>query len=445
MYTQKKRLIRWMAVILCLSMIAVFGISSCSEVAPAEEEVAPAEEEVAPAEEEVGKVTISVLRPGDEEKVMQFLGPAVEEFMDLNPDIIVEPVYESWGGWIQKYPTLFEADTQPDVVFWWDNKQNDLTVKDKLVPLDDYVEESVFESIPGPAWDLVSIGEDARYYIPSSVDPFAMYYNKEVFEQAGLNPEEPPKTWEELLNAAEAITNNTDVPAIGVPGITGMEVLQEFVAHFIYQSTGSDLLDSNNQVLFNNEKGVEALEFIGELRPYMQSSTTEYGRGDLRPLLRDGEIGILFDGPWAVTVFIEKYGENLDESPIGIAEPPLAENNEKITWAGSNGWVATRQSTAEASGKLISFLMSEEQLFKHHTAYGSIPMLPYELEQDYYKLLTEYQLFGMLGKYHPTPAALYAEVEEVWQMFLVGQLNAEEVLAEAENVINKINERQGIQ
>lgn len=64
-----------------------------------------------------GKTKITVVRPGDQDKVAAFLEPAVEQFMEDNPDIEVEIKYESWAGWIQTYPTYFEADTQPDVIF----------------------------------------------------------------------------------------------------------------------------------------------------------------------------------------------------------------------------------------------------------------------------------------------------------------------------------------
>jgi len=400
-----------------------------------------------------GKTKITVLRPGDEEKVRSFLEPAVAKFMQLNPDIEVETVYESWGGWIQKYPTLFVANTQPDVIFWWDNKQKDSTAQNRLIPLDKYVDQAVFKSIPGSVWDLVSVSADAHYYIPSSVDSFALYYNKDVFKQAGLDPEKPPKTWDELLACAKAIKEKTGLPGIGVPAKTGMNTLQEFVAQFVDQMTGTDFLDARNKPIFNNAKGLVAMEFLQKLWPYTQPSPTDYGRGELRPLLRDGKLGMIIDGPWAVPMLIDKFGENLDKSPIGIAPPPLGPNGEKTDWAGTNGWVATRQSTAVASGKLISFLMQPEQLYNHHVAYGSVPLVQAELPmkafqynywKTFYTLNTQYKLIGMIGKYHPTPGAFYDQLEAIWQAFIFKQMDAKTALSQAEQKVNDINARQGI-
>jgi multiple sugar transport system substrate-binding protein len=406
----------------------------------------------APANPAAGKVKISVLRPGDENKVKSFLGPAVTKFNTLNPDIEVTPVYESWGGWIQKYPTLFQADTQPDVIFWWDNKQNDASAKPRLVPLEAYLDASTLKSIPDSIWSLVSIGGTSKYYVPSSVDPFVLYYNKNVFKQAGLDPEKPPKTWDELLAYSKTIKEKTGLPGIGVPSKVGLEVLQEFYAQFITQSTERDMLDENNKPTFNNEKGLQALEYLGKLWPFIQPSPTEYGRGELRPLIRDGKLGMFLDSDWAVPTYTDKFGNNLDESPIGIAEPPLGPNKKPIAWAGTNGWVATRKSTAAASGKLISFLMSEEQLFNHHKTYGSVPILPYELKQPFFqykywntfhRVMTTYKLIGMIGKYHPTPGAFYSQLEEVWQLYMFGKVDAKEAMNLAVRKIDEINARQG--
>ena len=397
-----------------------------------------------------GVTNITILRPGDEEKVAAFMEPAIAKFNADNPDIHVDITYNSWGGWIQTHPTMFEANTQPDVIFWWDNKQKDSSVDGKLVDLRGYVDESVLKSIPQTFWDLTSIGSDEIYYVPSNVDAFVLYYNKDLFTKAGLDPNNPPKNWDELLAACKAIGEKTGLPALGVPAMTGMEVLEEFVAHFVSQSTGTAMLDSQSKPLFNTPDGLAAFEYLQSLWSYTEASPTDYGRGELRSLLRDGQLGMIIDSAWAVTTFQKAYGENLDESPIGIAEPPLSPNGKKITWAGTNGWVATRKETAEAAGRLISYLMSDEVLFQHHKAYGSIPLTEYELNQPFYQhnfwktmnnVVTNYQLFGMIGRNSPTPSAFYAGLEEVWQSFLLNQMDAKTAMDSAAEVVNNLNAR----
>ena len=433
----------------------LFGLVGCStqgDVQPSTEAPAATEAPVVTEAPAATKTHISILRPGDQEKVALFMEPAIEQFMKDNPDIEVEIVYESWGGWIQKYPTLFESDTQPDVVFWWDNKQNDASVAGKLVRLNDYLDPELIAKIPQAAWSMVSLTEQDISYVPSTTDVFVLMYNKDVFKAAGLDPDNPPTTWDELLAACKAIDENTDVPAIGVPAKTGLETLQEFVTTFVVAKTGQDMLNADNEATFNTPEGLEAMQFLGELFKYAQPSPTELGRGDLRPMLRDGQLGMIVESAWAIPLFQEAFGENLDTSPIGFAPVPVAApGSPKVVWMGTNGWVATRAETAEASAKLINYMMSDEVLFNHHKAYGSIPMFEYELNQDFYsydfwKVMHEAvntsELHGMLGKYSATPAAFYAELEEVWQLLLLGQIDAQTAIDMAVEKIDAINARQ---
>lgn len=441
------------AVLLCLVMLVGLAVVGCAKDDPPvnEETESPSGDQNPAPSADAGKTKISILRPGDEDKVSAFMEPAIEQFMAENPDIEVEPVYESWGGWIQKYPTLFDSDTQPDVVFWWDNKQHDASVEGKLVRLNDYLDSDLISKIPESIWNMTKIDDEDIYYVPSTTDVFVLMYNKDVFSAAGLDPDSPPATWDELLAACQAIDENTDVPAIGVPAKTGMETLQEFVTNFMVQKTGQDMIDANNQPTFDTPEGLAGMEYISELFMYAQPSATEYARGDLRPMLRDGQIGMIVESAWAIPTFQEAYGEDLDSSPIGFAAPPVPDGGIEACWMGTNGWIATREDTAEASAKLINFMMSDEVLYQHHKTYGSIPMFEYELQQDFYqydfwKLMNNvantYEVHGMLGKNSATPAAFYSGLEEVWQLLLTDQIDAQQAIEAAVEEIDAINVRQ---
>lgn len=455
----KKQISLFLVLVMAFAMLSgcASGDQQPSDTAPQSSDQpsssAPASNEPASQAPDSGeKTTITVLRPGDQDKVASFMEPAVEAFEKDNPDIHVEIMYESWAGWIQTYPTYFEADTQPDVIFWWDNKLHDSSANPHLVDLSGYLSDELKNKIPQSVWNMADPGDmDGIYYVPSSVDTFALFYNKDLFTAAGLDPNTPPTNWDELLAAAKTIKDQTGKPGIGVPAINGAEVLQEFVGCFINQATDAAILDSDSNPIFNTAEGLEALKFLEELRPYFQESPTEYGRGELRPLVRDGEIGMIIDGPWAVAAMVAAYGENFTEDgPIGVTEMPSAANGKKITWSGTNGWVATREETAEASAKFIEYLMSDEVLKAHHLAYGSAPLYDSELNDPafqypywntFYNEIQDYTLYGMIGKNSATPAAYYTAMEEVWQAFVLGQLSAEEALDAAAEAAKTVTER----
>ena len=100
---------KMMSILLCITMLGM--LTACSGGSGSEDS-----KDTEPDAGQSGKTKITILRPGDEEKVASFMEPAVEAFEKDNPDIEVEIMYESWAGWIQTYPTYFEADTQPDEI-----------------------------------------------------------------------------------------------------------------------------------------------------------------------------------------------------------------------------------------------------------------------------------------------------------------------------------------
>jgi multiple sugar transport system substrate-binding protein len=394
------------------------------------------------------KTVVTVLRPGDMLKVKQWAEPCMNEFNKKHSDIEIKMEYMSWGDWITKYPTLMNTNTQPDVIFWWDNQLADKAIVRKLVPLTNYVDRSILNLYSKKVLNVGTI-KGKLVYLPQALDPMVVFYRKELFQQAGLNPDNPPKTWDEFLNACKAIYTKTGVPAVGFPGKIGMNTLQEFMAVFYHAGTGKQWLDSNNKPLFNTPQAVKAFEYIKQLQSYAQPGLEQYARGDLRSLFANGKIAMLVDSDWCVPDYQAKFGNELNG--IGIMTPPAGPAG-KAVWVGTNGWVITNKKNAVAAGKVLSFLASKEQLYMHHMAYGSSPLLNYEMRQPGYQYafwnkfsetLDNYKLFTSIGQNSPTPKAFYIRLEEVWQQFLLGRLDAKEALKLAERKVREINAQAG--
>ena len=405
---------------------------------------------VAGAEE---KTRITILRPGDETKVRNFIEPAIAQFEAENPDIDVEIIYDSWGGWIATYPSQFQAGTQPDVIYWWDKAMLDTYANGKILPIEQYVDPAVFNDIPEAIIEMVKIN-DVLYHVPVDMYGQIMYYRKDVFEQAGLDPNAPPTTWEELLECCKQIAEKTDVYPLAVPGKAGLESCHEFIAQFISQKTGQPLLDENNQITFNNELGKEALTFVTELLAYCDPSVTEYARGDMRQLFKTGDVAIVLgDGVWAVPEYQATFGKDLDNTICGIALPPTTDAG-AFNWCGLDGWAIAQDANAEAAGRLITFLCQPEVQFQHHTIFGGMPYTAYEAEQEatsysfwntFKKSIFEMTPVQRIGKYHPAPSAFYNVLEPIWQEMLLGDLTVDEALEQVVDGITEINARYGIE
>ena len=300
-----------------------------------------------------------------------------------------------------------------------------------------------------PAMFMATVTEGYAYDGTVMITASHLPFNRNGFKFFTAGGDLEKGDIKEILTYAEG-TEKTGLPGIGVPAITGSEVLEEFVGHFINQATKANILDDNSMPLFNTAEGLEAVKFIEALVPYFQTSPTEYGRGELRALVRDGLVGMIIDGPWAVPGFTSAFGEDLTQAAVGVAYMPVGPNGEQICWAGTNGWIATHEETAEASAKFIEYLMSPEVLEAHHIAYGSAPLYESEFEnpafqQEHWKVFYDtannWALYGMIGRNSATPAAYYTAIEEVWQQLVLGTMDAETAIAAAAAAVEGITAR----
>lgn len=162
--------------------------------------------------------------------------------------------------------------------------------------------------------------------LPQVTDAPAMLYNRDLFTQAGLDPDSPPQTMEELQAAAEAIAalGTDEAPVYGIATLAGAYFFQPFMWAF-----GGDLITVNDDGTYtvgvNNEGSAAALEYLagllesGAMGPEYDPAN-QYGNS--MAAFKEGRAGILINGPWATadilsegSVFFEN-AENLGVAPV---------------------------------------------------------------------------------------------------------------------------------
>jgi multiple sugar transport system substrate-binding protein len=130
----------------------------------------------------------------------------VARYVAANPGVDVTLELEPEGGVFQ---ALIAAGNQPDLIITSFGPQlGTLAAQDAVVALDELpgAEELFARLTPRAVQDLYG----HNYYVPVGADVTLMIYNRALFEEAGLDPDDPPTTWDEFLAAAEAIDNLPD-------------------------------------------------------------------------------------------------------------------------------------------------------------------------------------------------------------------------------------------
>ncbi|NLT41419.1 MAG: sugar ABC transporter substrate-binding protein [Anaerolineae bacterium] len=137
-------------------------------------------------------------------------GPTLETFMAEHPEIKVEFQEVPWDGYNEKFTSAFASGQPPDLSYQTESFPT-FVKAGNILPLDDLMAQSGFDKdyILDLAWTCADF-EGKNYAMPWIEGGSCMFYNKDLFEQAGLDPEVPPDTMDDFLVAAQKITELGD-------------------------------------------------------------------------------------------------------------------------------------------------------------------------------------------------------------------------------------------
>lgn len=217
------------------------------------------------------KTKIVFLRAGiDVERKLAY-NKIIDMFEEENPDITIEYQEAPWGNDIEtKLNTGFASGTAADVINYSLASMGQRIPMGQYECLNEYTinwegQNDYYPSVLAAG----SVGDDL-YGIGSLADPRLLVYNKALFEKAGLDPNAPPRNWEELKEYHEKLiikdANGTVIQTgFGLPTM-GFD-LNQWLSMFGFQNGMKNLVDEvTNEILFNQAGMVEAATFMDELR-----------------------------------------------------------------------------------------------------------------------------------------------------------------------------------
>ena len=185
--------------------------------------------------------------------------------------------------------------------------------------------ESFITERSGGAADGFRSPDGDLYQVPWKANPFMLYYNKDVFEAAGLDAENPSlSTYEEVLAAAKAVKESGAADFTLYPPASGdyTNSLFDFYPFFLANSGGTQLVD-DGAAAFTSEEGLETLDFWKTLYSEGYSSAEAYSGDAWAGPFADGVSALGIAGPWGAGAFDGKV--NYGIVPLPTAEGTAAE------------------------------------------------------------------------------------------------------------------------
>ena len=281
----------------------------------------------------------------------QVLQSLAADFNKKNPGIVVKPVTFPWGDLLPKLQAALASGRTPALaatdIAWMAN----LHQTGKLVDLGTAlggVKQATGDIYPNLL--TYSMYKGRLQSLPVSTNNLALFYNKDLFRKAGLNPNKPPLTWDEMRADAKKIA------ALG-GGVQGMEIytgvgegLTWQFQPYLWQNGAGFLNKSNTAPTFNSAAGKQALQFLVDIINTDHSATAgQWGAFD------KGMAGMRIDGSWMVSGY-------RDNAPFefGTAMLPIPAGGVHATNMGGEQIMAFKGSKAQqvAAVKFIKWFSS---------------------------------------------------------------------------------------
>jgi len=292
-----------------------------------------------------------------------------KEFEAANPNITVEMTYVPYEQVHDKIVTGMAASPPAyDVVMvdviWYD----EFVKAGYLADVTDRITADEKQNIFPTAWNVVTRNGKA-YGMPWLLDTKYLYYNTDLLKQAGFD--NPPATWEELITQAKAIK---DKGLVEYPIVWSWAQAEAAVCDFtaLLYGNGGEFLDSNNQPVFNNDKGVQVLAWMKQTLDDGLSNPASPSdlENNVLDVMNQGKAA--FSLNWLFAYDVSNFAADQSQvmGKIGITTIPVFDSMKgslkSASVDGSTGFSLTATSqSADAAWKYIEFLTSEPTQMKY--------------------------------------------------------------------------------
>ncbi|MFC5650460.1 ABC transporter substrate-binding protein [Paenibacillus solisilvae] len=397
---------KWLGVSIVSCMLAVLALSGCSSStdnnagngpeAGTNESTSNNGGNTASSGE---KVTITLLNAQDNGIRDKFLPDVIKKkFEEANPNINLEIISVPYEQFDSKMNTMLAGGTPPDVwSHWGQSGFVDYNVRDMVLDLTPYMSQFNNPNISQATLDIYKVG-GKQLGIPLNIYSSMIFYNKAIFEKAGVTvenykPGDPAWTWEKFAELAKSVSKDYGKPS-AIYGFTygmgehlltyswdwGLDIFDKgYATGFV------DTADLTDPKIVDSTKFFQDLIFKDKIMPTGAVLDSISKIGD--PILT-GKVAMSLVGSWAMGGFKEtktKFGVlPLPTGPAGTSTPfiyadPLM--------------VSSKSKNPDAAWKLVQFMTSPEMQLEmtKQTGYPPADSVAYQEWFKQYSDLTDVQ------------------------------------------------------
>lgn len=354
----------------------------------------------------------------------------IADFETANPGTTVKLETRSVDEHKAALRVAAQSDQGPDIYFMWAGLGlgGEFVKAGLSKPLDDYYAANKWDDrLVGTAAGFTANYPPNRHGVPYTFHGEALYYNKALFEQAGIAA--PPATWDEL-KAAAAKLKEAGIPAITFGGTVNWHLMR-LMDVILEAKCGAEKHDQLMDMKLDwatEPCTTESFAELGEwsanyiLTPFMGIDQAQSVN-----LFVAGRAAMMLEGDWFVSQ-LKQAG--MDDATVGLF--PVPTGTDRLYGFGENLYISSKSQVADEAAKFLDYMTSDAVQQANLGQFGAISVnknIKYEnvapLDQAWMDMFAKYSAVYMNGD-QAFPLDVTTEYFRIINEVASGNLSAED-------------------
>ena len=283
----------------------------------------------------------------------------IQIFEDKNPNIIVQLEPVSGRDYYARLLTQLAAKAAPDIMQVGDDGVPSFVEKGAFVNLDSFIQSQKFDPsiyLPG----LLDPGKvnGKQYLLPKDYSPLAIYYNKKLFDAAGMVYPQEGWTWDDLLATAQKLTKTDPAGKVSQWGIQLPAVWTTGFEYWVAAAGGRLISQDGKSFIgfMDSPEVIRAVQFYGDLYNKYKvapppADLNQFGGGNAE--FANGKAAMMIFGRWPQAGLLKNPNISL-----GLVAPPKDKVRANVLFWGGFG-ISTTSKDPKAAFTFLSYYAGE--------------------------------------------------------------------------------------
>jgi len=384
----------------------------------------------------------------------------VNQFNDSQPDIFVQDIFQgSYDDTLLKFRNGLPSKTLPNLIQMYDVGVRFMVDSKAVEPMQTFINADKFDlSAFEPALLKFFTVENVQYAMPFNNSNPLLYYNKNAFKEAGLNPDQGPRTWDDIVQAATKLTKKDASGKVSQYGIA-IAIYSWFFEQWHATQNAVIATPDNGRsgratkLVYNGEAGIKVMDWWKGMIDQGICGNLGRNSSDTQKAFIAGQIPMTLDSTAALRGVVNGVGTKFDVGTAYMPRPAANVEGGGVVIGGAANYIIKDKPDAEkqASWKFVQFLSQAKQQGFWHIGTGYFPVRKDAYELPEVKMNTDKypQFQTAINQLHDSPVNFATngaafgtflqarqDIEGAMESIILGKAKAKDALDTAVNTSN---------